>query len=83
MRCVFFTGRRQPATDFCSARATVSCPGGASRAMVLPPPIVAPSPIVSGAIKDAIRADVHVVADHRRVLVGAVVIRDDGAGADS
>ncbi len=63
------------------ARATVSSPAGASCAIVLPPPIVAPAPIVIGRYQHAVRADVHVVADDRAVLVRAVVVGGDRAGA--
>ena len=44
-----FFGRFQPGTDICLARETVSCPGGASRVSVVPAPIVAPRPTVTGA----------------------------------
>jgi hypothetical protein len=42
-------GRCHLAIDTCRGRATVSCPAGASCTIVLPPPIVAPSPTVIGA----------------------------------
>src|SRR5207248_1324195 len=43
------TGRFQPASDTCLPRATVSWPAGAFFAIVEPPPMVAPSPSVTGA----------------------------------
>src|SRR5882672_10862211 len=45
----FLRGRCQRLMDTCGARASVNCPGGASWLIVLPPPIVAPAPIVIGA----------------------------------
>ena len=43
------TGRFQPGTLTWRERATVSVSAGASREIVLPPPIVAPRPILIGA----------------------------------
>ena len=42
----------------------------------------APLPIVTGAIELRVAADERAVADHRLVLVLAVVVARDGAGAD-
>ena len=75
------TGRFQPRSVACRARATVSSPAGASLAIVEPPPIVAPAPIVDRRDQHAVAADVHVVADRRAVLVRAVVVGGDAAGA--
>ena len=57
-------------------------PRGASRVMVLPAPMVAPRPIVTGATSWRVGADESVVFDHRAILVGAVVVAGDRAGAD-
>ncbi len=45
----FLAGRFQPGNDTCFARDKVSEPAGASLVIVLPAPIVAPRPIVTGA----------------------------------
>ena len=47
---LFFFGRSQPAIVVWRARPTVSCPGGASSVRVVPAPIVAPSPTLTGAM---------------------------------
>ena len=47
---LFFFGRSQPAIVVWRARPTVSCPGGASWVRVVPAPIVAPSPTLTGAM---------------------------------
>ena len=49
--------------------------------MVEPPPIVAPAPIAIGATSTTVAADVGVGADRRAVLVRAVVVGGDAAGA--
>jgi hypothetical protein len=46
-----FTGRFQPRSVVCRARAIVSSPAGAAFAIVEPPPIVAPAPISTGATR--------------------------------
>ena len=75
------SGRCQPASVTCFARATVSCPAGASLAMVEPPPMVRAVADRHRRDQHAVAADVHVVADHRAVLVRAVVVGGDAAGA--
>ena len=65
----FFTGRFQPRTVTCLARATVSCPGGTSRVTVEPAPTVAPAPTVIG-------DDAHTGSNS--VLVAPITV---GAGA--
>src|SRR5690242_21409008 len=45
----FLRGRCQRAMEIWRGRATVNWPAGASLTIVLPPPIVAPAPIVIGA----------------------------------
>ena len=78
----FLRGRCHLAIDTCFARATVSCPAGASWTTVLPPPIVAPVADRDRRHQHAVRSDVHVVADDRLVLVRAVVVRRDRPRAE-
>ena len=76
--------RPLPAGDRHLLRAArrVSWPAGASLMIVLPPPIVAPRADRDRRDQHAVRADVHVVADDRSVLVRAVVVRGDRARAE-
>ena len=75
-------GRRQSSTVTWRARATVSLPGGTECTTVEPAAIVAPSPDRDGRHQHAVGAGVGIVTDHGAVLVGAVVVGNDGAGAD-
>ena len=79
----FLIGRFQPGTLTCARPAPRSAHRPAPRAeIVLPPPIVAPRPIRDRRHQHAIRADDRVVLDHRPMLVRAVVVRRDRAGAE-
>ena len=72
-------GRASPPA---APRAIASASAGTSPVMTLPAATKAPSPIVTGATSDDVGADEHVRADLGAVLVDAVVIAGDGAGAD-
>ena len=61
----FFFGRSQSANATCLARPIASEPGGTVLLIVEPPPMVAPSPIVTGRHQHAVGAHVHVGADRR------------------
>ena len=76
------TGRFQPGTLTWRGRATVSVSAGASREMVLPPPIVAPRPIRDRRDQHAVRPDARVVVDHGPMLVRPVVVRRDRSRAE-
>ena len=63
------------------ARATVSWPAGASLVMVEPPPMVAPSPTVTGATSTQLLPTCTSAPIDGAVLVRAVVVGGDAAGA--
>ena len=79
-----FLGRPLPARHrHLARRAPPSAYRPAPRAaIVLPPPIVAPRPTVIGATSTQFDPMLRVVADHRPVLVRAVVVGGDRAGAE-
>ena len=78
----FSPAASSPAIVTCFARETVSAPAGASLVSVVPAPSVAPLPTRTGATSCVSEPMMHVVLDDGAVLVGAVVIAGDGAGAD-
>jgi hypothetical protein len=71
----------QPASCFCSARATPSASASTSRVTTEPAPTIAPRRS-DRRHQRAVGADEGALADHRRIFEEAVIIAGDGAGAD-
>ena len=72
----------QPSRLRCGPLETASAPGGTSRRTTVPPPVPAPSPIVDRRDERVVGAGLGVPADRGAVLLDAVVVGEDRAGAD-